>query len=426
MKTKTNPNEQTRAEQSEMRWDVAVDVGKASLSWYGELVGETGQPEVLEGTLENRNEPVLAWLDQLQKRAALHGYGRVRILCEPTGGYEQRLLRAARQCGCDTALVSGEAVHNMQVVENNDTGKSDRKDPRTILLLAKWKKTLTDRPLNGEWLLLREHNARYDRLERDSTRCKNRIHKLLTSLFSEFGFKNDWLFNSAAAAAVVALYGLNAAAIVADGREKFAAKLRRRRVRRSTIARLWTDAQRSVLVKAERAWLDLLAEDLQALFAELVVFQARMQSTRERMTALIESLQAQGRTRLRAQPDLIGPFMLARILAETGPMEDFDDFHQLWRYGGLNLRPRQSGKMRGPERQAKRGRARLRHVLAQAVLKRVVRGQLYGTYYHGKRAAGMCGGKAMTAVARKFLKLLFGLEKSATAFDPKRVFQSAA
>ena len=65
-------------------------------------------------------------------------------------------------------------------------------------------------------------------------------------------------------------------------------------------------------------------------------------------------------------------------------------------------------------------------MLAQAILKRVVHGQLYGEYYHRKRDAGMCGGKAMTAVARKFLKLLYGLEHSATAFDPQRVFQSAA
>jgi transposase len=118
--------------------------------------------------------------------------------------------------------------------------------------------------------------------------------------------------------------------------------------------------------------------------------------------------------------------MLARILAETGPLTDFHAFRQLWRYGGLNLRPRQSGMMNGQQRQSKRGRSRLRHVLAQAVLKRVVRGQLYGEYYHRKRQSGMCGGKAMTAVARKFLKLLFGLERSPQDFDPQRVFHSAA
>ena len=421
MKTITIHSDRTRAGQPETRWDIAVDVGEGALDWYGEAADKA-----CKGHLDNRSEAILACLEHLKAEARRLGFGGVRIICEATGGYERRLLRAARQLGCATALVSGEAVHKMQVVENNDTGKSDTKDPRTILLLAKWKKTLTDRPLTGEWLLLRELNARYDRLERDSTQCKNRIHKLLVSTFPDLSFKKDWLFDSRAAQAVVELYGLNAAAIIEDGRERFTAKLRRRRVGLKTIGRLWADAQRTQLIPSDPAWLALLAEDIRALFAELAVLRTRRQATREHMIALVGRLQARGETRLQAHPDLISPFMLARVLAETGPLSDFADFRQLWRYGGLNLRPRESGTMKGQPRQAKRGRARLRHVLAQAILKRVVHGQLYGEYYHRKRGAGMCGGKAMTAVARKFLKLLFGLEHSATAFDPQRVFQSAA
>jgi transposase len=421
MKTIMMHGDRTRAGQPESRWDIAVDVGQKALDWYGEVAGQAHQ-----GHIANRSEAILAGLEQLKAEAVRQGFSGMRIICEPTGGYERRMLRAARQLGCATALVNGEAVHKMQVVENNDTGKSDTKDPRTILLLAKWNKTLTDRLLADEWLLLRELNARYDRLERDSTRGKNRIHKLLVSVFPDLSFKKDWLFDSRAAAAVVELYGLNAAALIADGRERCTRQLRRRHVGPKTIGRLWADAQHTCLIPADPAWLELLADDVRALFAELVGLRTRRQATREHMIALVERLHARGATRLQAHPDLISPFMLARVLAETGPLHDFSDCRQLWRYGGLNLRPHQSGAMQGQPRQAKRGRARLRHVLAQAILKRVVHGQLYGAYYHGKRTAGMCGGKAMTAVARKFLKLLYGLEHSATTFDPQRVFRSAA
>jgi transposase len=426
MKATTKTYEAMRADQTETRWDVAVDVSKDTLGWYAEAGCSPDRVTSHQGVFGNCNEAILAGLASLKELAAGLGYQGVRIICEPTGGYERRLLRAARQCDCETGLVNGEAVSQMQVVESNDTGKSDTKDPRTILLLAKWNKTRIDRHLQGEWLLLRELNARYDRLERDSTRCKNRIHKLLVSLFGELSFKNDWLFESDASAAVVELYGLNAAAIVQDGRTRFTAKLRRRRVRTGTIERLWADAERTVLVPADPAWLQLLADDVQALFDELRRLHARMQATRTQMSTLVVTLHSRGQTRLQPQPDLISPFMLARILAETGPLSDFRDVRQVWRYGGLNLRPHQSGTIQGAQRQSKRGRSRLRHVLAQAVLKRVVRGQLYGEYYHRKREAGMCGGKAMTAVARKFLKLLFGLEHSATPFDPQRVFRCAA
>lgn len=436
--------------QTEKLWNVAVDVSKASLSWYAEA--DDGRPAL--GEIDNTNAAITTWLQERLAQARTHGCTRLHIVCEASGGFEKRLLHLARHAGCATALVSGEAVHKLRVVESNDLGKSDEKDPRTILLLVKLRKLLTDRPLHGEWLLLRELGARYDRLERECTRVKNRIHKLLVSLCGQLSFKKDWLFDSDAARAVCALYGFNAAAMLADGWIKFRSKLRRRGVYRKTLKRLWADAQASVLPDAQATWLELIADDLRECFADLAQVQARMARTREKMLSLVDTLRENGETHLQAHPGLISPFMLARILGDearqrgdgaarsaaegephgcprrgqcgeqTGPLRDFSCIEKLWRYGGLNLRPYRSGTMQGAERQSRRGRARLRHVLAQAVIKRVVRTELYGPYYHAKRDKGMSGGKAMTAVARKFLKLLFGLEKSGAAFDAKRVFTS--
>ena len=92
----------------------------------------------------------------------------------------------------------------------------------------------------------------------------------------------------------------------------------------------------------------------------------------------------------------------------------------------MNLCERQSGTMVGRRRISKKGRALLRKVLGQAVLPRVRKSDLYGTYYHGKKAGGMVGQKAMMAVARKFLKLIWGLNRSAQSFDPKRIFCCAS
>src|SRR5256885_6289887 len=125
-----------------------------------------------------------------------------------------------------------------------------------------------------------------------------------------------------------------------------------------------------------------------------------------------------------ASPVIFYPPELDDVRSAAHTLNDFKTVSQLLRYAGMNLRPNQSGEHRGKERQAKRGRARLRAVLAQAILKLVVGTQLYGPYYHEKKAAGMPGAVAMTAVARKFLKLLFGLNRSGQAFDPARVFKS--
>lgn len=291
-----------------------------------------------------------------------------------------------------------------------------------MLLLVQLGKTLVDRHLTAEWAALRELNVNYEQLERTSTCAKNRIHSILLQLFPDLSFKKDWRFEGKAARVVLAEYGFDPYAIVAAGPARVAQKLRRQGVQKKTIARLLHDAAQSVLQPSDALWREVRAGQLGQAYEDLSVCQRRREQVRTRMIGLLEVLQQKGEVKLAAQKGLIGPFLLARIVAETGPFRDFKTLAQLMRYAGMNLRMKQSGQFRGQERQAKRGRARLRYVLAQAILKLVVRSQLYGAYYHAKRAAGMPGAVAMTAVARKFLKLLFGLERSGQTFDPARVF----
>ena len=135
-----------------------------------------------------------------------------------------------------------------------------------------------------------------------------------------------------------------------------------------------------------------------------------------------DRLRALGEIKTLPDPVLFSPFMLARIFAETGPINDFVSCRKLLRYAGMNIRTKQSGLQKGKDKQSKKGRCRLRSVLAQASLRLVVKNGLYGDYYHAKKAQGMPGLVAISAVARKLLKLLYGLEKSGGAFDKARVF----
>ena len=381
-----------------------ADISKASFTWA--IEGRN------EGIVPQKNQAVREWIRAQLEDAKSRGYTGLRIVCESTSGYHKRLLRIARAEGCETALVSAEQVKAMQVVESNDTGKADWKDPRTMFLLVKLGKTLTDRQLTGEWAALRELNVDYEHVERRSTQVKNRIHGMLLQLFPDLSFKKDWLFEAAAARAVLAVYGFNPYAIVAEGQASVRRTLRKQGVLPKTIERIFCDAQQSILQPSEALWREIKAEQLKDAYADLSLVQQRREKLRSKMISLLEALQVKGEVKLKAQKGLIGPFLLARILAETGPLNDFKSVSQLLRYAGMNLRPQQSGEHRGKERQAKRGRARLRAVLAQAVLKLVVRTELYGPYYHKKKAAGTPGAVAMTAVARKFLKLLFGLNRS--------------
>ena len=118
---------------------------------------------------------------------------------------------------------------------------------------------------------------------------------------------------------------------------------------------------------------------------------------------------------------------LARLFAELGPLDDFASWRQILRYGGLNLCERKSGKYVGQTRISRKGRPQLRRILNELVLPLVRRGSLYGEYYHRKTGIEkMEGTKAMTAVSRKLVKMIWGWTHSKDGFDATRVFTCRA
>jgi len=111
--------------------DVCVDVGKDTLH----AVFEVGD-QVYEDEFANTTRVIEAKLKAYLDLVRLHQKHRLRIVCEPSGAYQDKLLRVARHLGSLTAYVNGESVAKFRVVESNDGGKTDRKDPHIIHTLS--------------------------------------------------------------------------------------------------------------------------------------------------------------------------------------------------------------------------------------------------------------------------------------------------
>ncbi len=257
------------------------------------------------------------------------------------------------------------------------------------------------------------------------TQLKNRLHAALYDLFCDLSFKNDWIFNSITAKDLAHKYGFNPYRIVKEGRARLRRRMKRPYLRKSTIERIYNEAVQSAHMEQDPQLISWMEEEVRALYKHLEYLQEQKQLIRYRMVEELEQLHSKGAVKLSPHASPVGPFMLARILAETGPLTDFKTIKQLWRYAGLNLRQKQSGKMQGTNRLSKKGRSRLRRCAQQACIKLVIGGQLFGEYYHAKKARGMAGNKALTAVSRRLLKLLHGIEKSGGAYQPERVFNQA-
>ena len=158
------------------------------------------------------------------------------------------------------------------------------------------------------------------------------------------------------------------------------------------------------------------------LVSDLDAYRRRLETLSEQMIQSYRGLREYDSTLPEPVPHVLTELMAARIISETGPLKDFASYRQLLRYAGLNLCERSSGVWRGKTKIGRRGRANLRHVLNQWTLSLVCRDRLYAEYYRRKRDdEKMPGSKAMVAVMRKALKMLYGWSLSSEGFDAHRV-----
>jgi transposase len=395
---------------------VAFDVGKENLNYYYEVPGKVKSVErtvvdCYEGEIENKCRAIDKMICKMEIFAEEKDYGGLHIVCEPTGAYDRKLMRCARKRGHTTAYVSGESVSKMKVVENNDTGKTDIKDPRVIYMLSKkMGKELTYRELKDEYLLLRECNRMYDVEDSAQTSVKCQIHNLLVRLFCDYSFKKDFLYIRSGKVLVEQFYA-SPYRIVKFGYERFCKVMKKHapRIRKKTLDRLWDNAQSSILHQMDEEYVSVLEGRMLHLYEEYELRHTRRAQIKQQIIFLYRRLLKKGEPVPKPDNGFLTEFRIGRILGETGPLTDFPNKRTILKYGGLNLRERQSGYYIGKTRLSKKGRSTLRNAVGQAAFRLVKKNEFFGPYYHRKKEEGMIGTKALAAVERKLLQVFYVL-----------------
>jgi len=405
--------------------DVACDVGLDGLNLICSAVARPGFAATWE--IENRTDPIRATLTEIQRLAEAAGYDGLRVLVEPTGIYHKLLLRIARQLGCQTAMVNAAHVSKMREVIFGDPGKTDRRDPHAIEGVARQGRVIVDRQLPETYQLLRHWTTLYASAEASIIECKSKVHRVVKLLFPDFAFSTDFLYSDSGRA-VIRCFGLNPHRITAERPQRMFERLRKTsKIRRSSVERLRTQARESSSSAPAGRIADLLEHELTLVWEELELHQDRRRQARQALEGLYDEARLDDPHLPEPQQGVISKVALARLVGELGPFRDFTSWRQMLKMSGLNLCERKSGTYIGQTKISRTGRAGARAVLNQVALPLVKRNQLYGPYYHRKREVEkMSGNKAMTAVARKALKMIWGLYRSTTTFDRTRVFTCAS
>ena len=399
----------------------AFDVSKAKLNWYTEEPGAGGRILERESWIANRTGAIGERLGALQELADRDGKALL-VVCEPSGGYERKLMRLARACGTLTCYVSSEATHKLTILESNDTGKNDPKDARVIYRIATLRTTLlTDRATAPGYERLRELNSFYEDEDRKVVQVRNAISAVLQKLFCDFSSGNKFVFGTAGLA-LFDLYRCNPYRAVADDWEKFRQRMKGRcpRTREETFRKLWQDIESSVRLLQPPALTATWEQRLVVLMEDWRRHCDRKEAIRQEMLSIYRLLPEA--TRLTATG--VADFALARIIAETGPLCDYRSWRQLLRLAGLNLKVRQSGTRKGLTCISKKGRGLLRKVLYQLAFSVLTQGRgLFAEYFRKRRhdTPAVPAKKLYVNVMRKFLRAILGAYREG-CFIKDRVF----
>lgn len=376
-----------------------------------------------EWEIANRTEPITSTLIAIREQALALGITTLRVVVEPTGVYHRLVLRIARSLGLGTGLVDAGHVKKMRSVIFGDEGKTDERDPYAIEAVAARGRLIIDRRHAEVYELLRQWGKLYHDAEVALIDAKSRVHRAIVLLFPDFDFSTDFLYGPSGQA-IVRCFGLDPHTIAAQSVSRIYARVRKHSsIRRSSVVRLHAQARQTIMAVSKSRGSDLLTRELAFAWQDFEL------ATRRRLTARLELEWLYDEARI-TDPRLplttgsgVSKLALARLLGEAGPLSAYASWRQLLRMAGVSLRERKSGRYVGQTKITRTGRPLLRAIINQMALALVRQGRLFGAYYHHKTGIQkMPGKKAMTAVGRKIVKLIWGWYRSGAAFDARRVF----
>ena len=113
----------------------------------------------------------------------------------------------------------------------------------------------------------------------------------------------------------------------------------------------------------------------------------------------------------------VGMITTAAIISESGGVSNYRSFRELEKLSGLNIYEVSSGKHRGQRKISKIGRSFMRHKLYFAALQQTREGMPLYYFYRRLRGRGVIKMKAVIAVARKLLALIFALVRDKREYE---------
>jgi transposase len=394
----------------------AVDFSKSKhTGYFTTITREEAEPF----NFANNREGFEKYWRRLQKFKEKHNLEDVVVSFESTGSYGVPFIHFLKSKGVKMLQVNPKHTKRTKEVTDNSPNKTDKKDPRVIANLILFGSGLTVNVANGKIQALRNYIYNREAILEDQTRLINRLESLLAVNFPEYleFFSNITCKTS--------LYILRHYPLPED-LLKFNPDELTEKLKKISRGRVGINRTRELIEKADRSvgvcedqtsFRETLAYFLDQL--ELIRYQRKQIELK--IDQVLEEIPS---SKILLTVKGLSRVSVAAILSEIIDFKNFDTIREVNKYTGFNLFEISSGKYQGRRRIAKRGRALLRKALFFATLNMVKKDGIFHEDYQRHIEKGMPRMKALIAISRKLLRMIFAMVRDEETFDINRLKQA--
>lgn len=291
--------------------------------------------------------------------------------------------------------------------------KTDEKDALSITDLVSHGHFVAFPFLRREYAELRYLASARESLVRRRSAVINRIRAILQVVFPEFEAVFGRL-TSRSAQALLALYPGPGEVLAADP-AAVQDVLRRasRRHAAEKYQRLVNAAQSTLALPIAQG---VLKGEVPLLVEQLQLCGRQVSFLEQQMTTILQPLPEWGALRT---IEHVAPVTAAIFLGALGDPAAYGSSREVLRLAGLGLLEKSSGRRQGPVRISKRGRPMLRQMAYMLAVRSIRRGTPMRARYEALIARnGGKAKKALVALMRDLLKLMYAVAKERRAYDP--------
>ena len=340
-----------------------------------------------------------------------HDLDEVIVGFESTGPYAEPIVNYLRKK--PVRMVQVNPMHTKRVKEltGNSPNKTDKKDPCVIADVIALGHFLTVIVPEGASAQLRRLSHARERAIKDRTAANNQLQDLLFVIFPE-------LLKIFKASSKTGMYLIknypDPGKVISTSMETIhhiLRKISRGKYGRDHAQSLYDAAEKSVGIQAGK----------ESILLEISHLVSIIESTNN----YIEHLEEQQIKYLEQVPYSqsilsikgIGYVTVAGLIGEVGDFRNFKTISEVMKLAGLNLFEISSGKHKGMHHISKRGRALMRKLLFFAAMNTVRTNGIMHAKYHYMVDNGKPRIKALVAVSRKLLGIIFALARDNISYD---------